>query len=266
MDFLPLGLGASGEEVKLLQKALNEKVGLSLKPDGDYGVATQNALIQFQNTNDLEPTGIYAEDEYNILGPFIDEKYIRYLDIETVANENAFDKAFVKAVADVEGKSTGFLADGRPLILFERHKFYQEITKMFGRARADQIQSINSNICHPVWDRTAYVGYAGEFKRLDIARSFSEECAYKAASWGMFQIMGQNHQLCDVDNVFDFVAANEVNEHYHLHFFISFIINQPKLLKAFQNRAIETFVTLYNGPGQVEFYSGRIRAAMRRYA
>lgn len=266
MSFQPLELGANGEEVVLLQKALNEKLNMNMRPDGDFGVMTQNAIIEFQNNNGLETTGTYGEPEYEILGSFIDDKYIRRDDIEAISLENDFNPAFVKAVADVEGKSTGFLSDGRPLILFERHKFYADILKTQGREAAVEIQAEAPNICHPVWDKKAYIGYAGEYNRLEIAKKYSEESAYKAASWGMFQILGSNYRLCDVDNVFDFVAANETSEHLHFQFFISFIINQTSLLQAFRSENIEAFVGRYNGPGQVEFYSNRIRTALRRYS
>ena len=61
--------GSTGEDVKRIQRALNEKSGSSLKIDGKYGVLTQAAVIKFQESReDLRVDGIVGAFTWNALG------------------------------------------------------------------------------------------------------------------------------------------------------------------------------------------------------
>lgn len=56
-----LSPGATGQQVKLLQQALNQ-LGYSVgTPDGNYGPATQSAVEKFQQANDLAVDGVVGE-------------------------------------------------------------------------------------------------------------------------------------------------------------------------------------------------------------
>ena len=52
-------LGSSGEEVKLLQKALSELTGTRLSFDGQFGELSRKTLMQYQEANGITPTGVY---------------------------------------------------------------------------------------------------------------------------------------------------------------------------------------------------------------
>ncbi len=54
---VPLGPGATGEAVKVLQRELNEKRGARLPVDGVYGTATRDAVIAFQQHMGMTPHG-----------------------------------------------------------------------------------------------------------------------------------------------------------------------------------------------------------------
>lgn len=54
--------GSVGVEVIRLQERLIELKYLAGKADGQFGQATKNALIEFQQNNDLEPDGIAGEN------------------------------------------------------------------------------------------------------------------------------------------------------------------------------------------------------------
>jgi peptidoglycan hydrolase-like protein with peptidoglycan-binding domain len=53
----PLKLGAKSAEVAQLQKELNIVLGTNLVTDGDFGQKTQQAVIAFQNSIGVTPTG-----------------------------------------------------------------------------------------------------------------------------------------------------------------------------------------------------------------
>lgn len=53
-----LQLNTQGDDVQILQEALNTQGGANLQTDGIFGAATQSALEQYQTTHGLPPTGI----------------------------------------------------------------------------------------------------------------------------------------------------------------------------------------------------------------
>ena len=56
--------GSKGDSVAQLQKFL-KWYGISIKPDGDFGNATDSALRIFQKTEGIEPDGVYGSQSYN---------------------------------------------------------------------------------------------------------------------------------------------------------------------------------------------------------
>jgi hypothetical protein len=61
-----LRLGSRGTDVAELQSRLNQ-LAEDLLVDGDFGIATQAAVIDFQSRNDLEPDGIVGKRTWRIL-------------------------------------------------------------------------------------------------------------------------------------------------------------------------------------------------------
>lgn len=61
-----LSYGSSGEDVKILQKALNS-VGYSLDVDGKFGAKTQSAVKSYQQKNGLSVDGIVGVNTWNSL-------------------------------------------------------------------------------------------------------------------------------------------------------------------------------------------------------
>jgi len=120
--------------------------------------------------------------------------------------------AAVRAVAEVESRG-GFLRDGRPKILFERHKFHKFTCGAFSAAYPA--------IANPV--PGGYLGNAAEYDRLAVAIALDREAALKSASWGAFQIMGFNHMLAGHTTVGNFVKAMVSGQSGQLDGFVSFI-------------------------------------------
>lgn len=167
------------------------------------------------------------------------------------------DVAAVQAVANVEAPGSGFLADGRPKILFEAHQF--------GRLTGDRYNRSHPDISSAEWNRSLYVGGAGEHARLARAQSLDENAALQAASWGRFQIMGFNHQAAGYANVQDFVAAMRHSEGKQLDAFVNFIQADPAMHRALRNHDWAAFASAYNGPGYAaNSYDTKIAAEYAR--
>src|SRR4051812_12778191 len=106
--------------------------------------------------------------------------------------------AIIKAVKDVESGASGFLADGRPVILFEAHSFWTLTEGAYGE----------SNISSQTWDRSLYgEGGAHQYVRMQEAFKLDPEAALKSASWGLFQIMGSNYKECGFESIQSFAAS-----------------------------------------------------------
>lgn len=71
-----LQAGAYGRAVEAVQRTLNARMDPSpdLSIDGDFGPATQAAVVQFQTQNKLSATGIVASETWKALSPLITER------------------------------------------------------------------------------------------------------------------------------------------------------------------------------------------------
>lgn len=240
-------VGSSGEEVKLLQKALSELTGTRLSFDGQFGELSKKTLMQYQSLNGLKLTGTYDAPTLDKIGPFIDRKYIRLSEIDSYADTISVDRNLLKAIAIKEAKASGFTPNGRCLILYERHIFYKYAVRKFGQAKVSTWAKQNPNICHPSQDSKAYMGGEREWDRLNIAKNWDAETALISCSWGMFQIMGFNFGLAGYEDVGSFVADMSASEKFHIKALASFIVNNKPLYQAFKNKNFQQIALHYNG-------------------
>lgn len=253
-----------GEEVRLLQRALNEKLNLRLKADGVFGKLTEEALRQYQRLHNLHVTGVYGQFEISLLGNFITAKYIREKDLELIALNNNLPISIVKAIKEVEARADGFLYDGRAVILFERHKFYRELVKESGTLRADTVASAYPDICNP--ERGGYRGYEQEYERMLRAAGISQEAAYKSCSYGLFQILGSNFREAGYVSVLDFFSDQQESEHKQLLSFMKFVRANSSLYMALKQRNYKRIAELYNGKKhQDNDYVKKLSLADARY-
>ncbi|MDD2879652.1 MAG: N-acetylmuramidase family protein [Rhodoferax sp.] len=244
------GLNDRGHPVKLLQRALNEKLKRNLVCDGHLGRVTQAAILQYQEQQGIDEEdadgACYGEKTQSSIGPFIEKRYLQENDFEKAAKELGVDIASVKAITQVEAKEFGFLPNGFPVVLFERHKFYQMLAKHRGAGLAAAMVNINPGVCNP--QAGGYVGGAEEVKRLDTARTIDETCAYLSASYGLFQIMGFNYEACGFANVHAFVDAMKRSEDDQLMAFVNFMKADKKLHSAVKDKDWTEVARRYNGP------------------
>ena len=152
----------------------------------------------------------------------------------------------VKAVATVESAGAGFLSDGRPKILFERHVMYDQLSKKLGKAKADQMTAKHPDIVNP--KAGGYAGGAKEHDRLGQAAEIDRECALSSASWGAFQIMGYHSKSLGYATLQGFINAMYASEAAQLDAFVRFIKADPVLLRALKALDWAAFARRYNGP------------------
>lgn len=150
------------------------------------------------------------------------------------------DIEVIKAFARVESRGSGFLPDGRPVILFERHIFNRLL-------KAKGVSCDDTSICS---SRVGgYLGGSREHDRLNKAIAVDRESALQSASWGMFQCMGFNWKVCGYDSLQDFINAAYRSESDHLNMFVGFIKANKTLADAVRNKNWDIAARMYNGPG-----------------
>ena len=176
-------------------------------------------------------------------------------DINNAATALACASAAIQAVCTVETNGGGFLADGRPKILFEAKTFHS----LTGGSYDDS----NPNVSSAVWDRTLYGATGGhQYDRLAEAMTLDEDAALKSASWGMFQIMGENFSRCGYATVQDFVADMVDCEGKQLYAFCKFVAADQHMHTALVAHDWPTLARLYNGPGYASnHYDTKLAAA-----
>ncbi len=164
------------------------------------------------------------------------------------------ESAALQAVAEVESRHAPFLASGRPVILFERHVF-RRLTGGAHDARPD--------LSHP---EAGGYGAGGEAQHARLARAVALDraAALRATSWGRFQVLGLNAELCGWPDVESFVADHCADEAAHLAGFVGYV-RGAGLAGALAARDWAGFARGYNGPAYARNrYDARMAAAYAR--
>ena len=161
------------------------------------------------------------------------------------------EPALLQAVADVEAPGGGFLPDGRPKILFERH--------WFSKLTAHEYDRVDPMISSPI--PGGYIGGEYEHTRLAQAARLDRSAALQAASWGRFQIMGFNYKATGCDTLQEFINQIYKSEAAHLALFVNFL-HSKGLDTVLKDKNYARFAYKYNGSAYAEHnYDGRIAQA-----
>lgn len=249
--------GDTGIAVRDLQRLLG------IEQDGWYGDETEAAVKRFQQSLGLVADGIAGDKTITALrtgktNPLL----IGQAEIDGAATTLEVDSPSVMAVHEVESLGHGFLDDGRPKILFERHVMYQRL-KAAGKD-ADALAAKYPNVVHPL--RGGYAGTASEHFRLSTAMSIDPACALESASWGLYQIMGYHWKDLGYESIYDFTEDMALSEHAQLEAFVRFIIFNQPIHEALKAKKWANFAKLYNGPAYREnLYDVKLARAYERH-
>jgi hypothetical protein len=280
-----LKVGSFGPQVLNLQQRLKE---LGFDPngvDGKFGPGTLSAVIAFQKANGLEADGKAGPNTFaalhlngnnetstssstpdiatngsGIAGAGLATGFSKTLNEDDYKQAAALlncEIAAIMAVAEVESRGNGFLPDGRPTILFERHKFHAFTNGAF-------------DATHPGISNKTPGGYGNggthQWSRFDEAAALNQTAAIKSCSWGKFQVMGFNFQNCGFASVQDFHAAMMKSEGEHLKAFCNFIA-ASNLGGALRNHKWAVLASGYNGANfKINQYDTKLAAAYKKHS
>lgn len=177
-------------------------------------------------------------------------------DYQDVAGRLGCEWEAVAAVAQVEsGPLGGFGPDGRPIILFERHLFSRKTNSRF-----DQSNPTVSNRSAGGYPRSQ----ADRWAQLTEAYSLDPAAALESASYGRFQVLGQNYPNLRMANAHEYVSKLARSEKDQLEAFEGFIVANG-LAQALQRLDWVAFASRYNGPAYATHqYDTRMAEAYAR--
>lgn len=258
-----LKLGDTGGEVRALQILLQGD-GASVRVDGWFGPATADAVRAAQRKHGLVVDGIVGPKTLATLRAHVREpRLLGHQDLVCCAHDLGVPIAAIRAVVEVESRGAGFLDDGRPVILYERHIMYRRLRDR--GLDAEALRARHPDLVQPT--RGGYVGGAAEHARLDAARRIHRAAAIESCSWGLFQIMGFHWQALGYASADLFESLNSTTEGYQLQAFALFVRANPAIHHALRAGAWATFARLYNGPDyRANLYDARLARAYARYA
>lgn len=257
-----LRIGSIGEQVRHLEHLLARE-GYSLQPDALFEAETEAAVKHYQARMGLVVDGIVGDKTLGTLtARSKDSRYLTMAKIKASAAALGVNTSAVLAVNEVESRGAGFLADGRPVILYERHIMYRRLKE----AGIDAEAVARRN---PIVDSKpgGYKGGSAEYVRLKSAQYVDIEVALESCSWGAFQIMGFHWKRLGYTSIHDFVAKMAISEDEQFYAFTNFITSDPALLKALKAHKWADFARLYNGPNyKANLYDIKLARAYERYS
>lgn len=184
-------------------------------------------------------------------------------DFREVAEQIGVEVAALKAVVAVECSSRGgFLADGRPRILFEGHIFWRKLAEQ--GINPEPLAEEHPDIIYPRWVRTHYRGGAGEWERFGRAATISQSAAIESSSWGMFQIMGFHWRTCGCGSAEEFRERMSTNEKEQMSLAMRFL-QKTGIVEHLKTKDWTNFAKRYNGSGyKANRYDTRLAEAYER--
>ncbi|AGA74244.1 peptidoglycan-binding protein [Pseudomonas plecoglossicida] len=270
--------GDRSQAVRDLQRKLIDR-GAKISADGVYGDATEAAVRTYQHRAGLVADGIAGPKTLASLQGADCAHLLKNSDMVRAADRLGVPLAAVYALNEVESKGRGFLDNGKPVILYERHIMYVRLQKIRRlcddqdelerltdqlQQRADELAKQFPALVNPKFG--GYVGGTAEHQRLAQARLIDDQAALESCSWGAFQVMGFNWESLGYASVQAFVEAMSRSESDQLEAFVRYIEADPTLLKALKSLKWAKVAELYNGPDyKRNLYDVKLQRAFERH-
>lgn len=257
--------GSRGLAVRNLQAALT-LAGFAVAVDGDFGEQTERAVAAFQRRAGLVDDGVAGPKTLAALAGRDTSKLLKRQDLQQAADRLGVPLASVMAVNQVESRGEGFAANGRPVILFERHVMHARLqANGLSEAEADALAAKQPALVNR--KAGGYIGGTAEHQRLAQAQQIHATAALESASWGLFQIMGYHWQRLGYFDAQHFADTMALSEAAQLDAFVTFIETDTALHKALKGRKWAEFARRYNGPAYARnLYDVKLARAYAQFA
>lgn len=184
-------------------------------------------------------------------------KRIEDMDIPRIASEIGCGEDEVHAFMDVESAGSGFDSEGRPKMLFEPHVFYRNLKA------PKRNTAVARGLAYATWKSGNYP--KDSYPRLIEAMQIDKEAALKSASWGLGQILGENHLAAGYPTAEAMVLAFMEDEEAHLQAMINFL-KSKSLDDDLREHRWAALARGYNGAGYAKNkYHIKLEAAYKKW-
>ena len=158
----------------------------------------------------------------------------------------------------MESTGSAFI-EGRPTILFEPHRF--------SKATGHRYDASHPRLSSRFWNKALYPkGQAARYQQLVDAVALDVDAGFASASYGGFQILGENYAVCGAPDPWAFAWRQAQTEGDQLEAFAMFVEGNG-LKGALQRGDWAAFAKGYNGTAyRANRYDERLRAAYQRRA
>jgi len=164
----------------------------------------------------------------------------------------------IHAFMDVEAAGSGFDSQGRPKMLFEPHVFWRNLSG------AKRVAASQKGLAYPKWGEKPYP--KDSYSRLIEAIGIDRSAAIMASSWGLTQILAENHREAGYATPEAMVDAFCQDEESHLEATVMLLVSMgiDDDLKAHR---WQTVARVWNGPGYARNqYDVKLDRAYRKWA
>ena len=174
-------------------------------------------------------------------------------------------KPAIKAVAQVESSGSGFGADGRPILRFELHRFQAKTKGVFRKTHPHVSQpSLAAGAPYHNGRQSREYSLLYNAMLLDDKGNSMVEPAIESASWGKFQVMGENWSSLGWASALDFASDMYVSEGNQLKACVKYIQTKG-LTQALKTHNWAAFALGYNGPAYADNdYDTNLQRAFNR--
>ncbi len=183
------------------------------------------------------------------------------------AQRLAIDATMAAALLAAESSGRGYGADGRLLIRFENHLFYdqwgvQHQPEFFSHFAFDGTNRWRDHRWRAdpngAWQLGHQDDQAIEWQVFQLAHQFDETAALLSISMGMAQIMGFNYAMVGFNSPQEMMRAYQASIAHQIRGFFRFI-EARRLVEAVRTSDLVTFAAGYNGPGQADIYAAKLQ-------
>lgn len=223
-------------DVATLQRRLASHGCYSGAIDGRYGPATRAGVLKALTDGPDHP--------------------LEPVDVAEAAARLGVDAAKVWTVWDVEASASPFI-DGRSTILFEPHRF--------SRATGHRFDTSHPHLSSRTWNRRLYpASQQGRWNQLLEAVGLNVDAGFASASYGGFQILGENYEVCGASSPWSFAWRQSQTAGDQMAAFLMFV-RARGLEDALRRGDWAAFARGYNGTAYRENrYDERLAAAYAR--
>lgn len=175
-------------------------------------------------------------------------------DYRFAADKLEVKPSVIQAIAHIESLQRPFSAPHRPIIRIEPHWWRKLAYSPRARKEIDELKPLNPDDQAIRWEHFEWI------------YGVDPDAAVKSTSFGAFQIMGFNHELCGFKDPLGFLAAMKHGAGAQTLAFVRFVLASPQLHQAMRTMTFPQIASHYNGPQyEKNQYHIKLRQSVRKF-